>query len=104
MSPLHPVLTEYLNVRRALGFKLHAAGALLTQFVHFAHQEDATFITTDLAVRWATQPQGTHPAHWARRLGMVRHFAQYGQALDPRTEIPPHRLLPYRYRRKAPYI
>jgi len=35
---------------------------------------------------------------------MVRLFAQYHSATDPRTEIPPRDLLPYTYRRKAPYI
>jgi integrase/recombinase XerD len=104
MSPLHTTLTHYLDVRRALGFKLQETGTLLHQFVHFVHQEGATYITTDLALRWATQPQRTHPAHWARRLGMVRRFAQYCRALDTRTEVPPPGLLPYRYRRQPPYI
>jgi integrase len=35
---------------------------------------------------------------------MVRGFAQYCRALDARTEVPPHGLLPYRYRRQPPYI
>lgn len=104
MSPLHTALTEYLTLRRALGFKLQTAGITLRQFVHFAAREEALWITTDLALRWATQPQGVQPAHWATRLGMVRGFAQYCRALDARTEVPPHGLLPYRYRRQPPYI
>jgi integrase/recombinase XerD len=55
-------------------------------------------------LRWATQPQGVQPAHWATRLGMVRGLAQYCRALDTRTEVPPHGLLPYRYRRQPPDI
>ncbi|MCP4201520.1 MAG: tyrosine-type recombinase/integrase, partial [bacterium] len=43
-------------------------------------------------------------AWWARRLGMVRLFARYRSAVDPRTEIPPQGLIPASYRRKAPYI
>jgi integrase len=35
---------------------------------------------------------------------MVRLFAAYLSATDPRTEVPPPSLLPYRYRRKSPYI
>jgi integrase/recombinase XerD len=104
MSPLRNALTEYLDIRRALGFKLQTAGITLRQFVHFAEWEGAICITTDLALRWATQPQGVQPAHWATRLGMVRGFAQYCRALDSRTEVPPHGLLPYRYRRQPPYI
>jgi integrase len=34
----------------------------------------------------------------------VRRFAAYRKPTDPRTEIPPEGLLPYRYRRKPPYI
>ena len=35
---------------------------------------------------------------------MVRGFAQYCRALDGQTKVPPHGLLPYRYRRQPPYI
>jgi integrase len=35
---------------------------------------------------------------------MVRHFAQYRRAADPRTEVPLQGLLPYAFRRKKPYI
>jgi len=35
---------------------------------------------------------------------MVRMFAKYLSTIDPRNEIPPHGLLPYRYHRKSPYL
>lgn len=104
MSELQADLDEYLAVRRALGVKLRLAGRLLQRFVNFAEQEGATVITTDLALRWATQPADVQPAQWANRLGMVRRFAQYRRAVDPRTEVPPPDLLPYRSRRPSPYI
>ena len=88
MSPLRIALTEYLALRRALGFKLQTAELILRQFVYFAEREEALWITTDLALRWATQPQGVQPAHWATRLGMVRGFAQYYRALDPGPRCP----------------
>lgn len=49
-------------------------------------------------------PQGVQPATWARRLSMVRRFAVWLSALDPRTEVPPARLLPARRRRRRPHI
>jgi integrase len=104
MSELHRALEDYLSLRRALGFELRVAGRLLKRFVDFADQEQAVFITRDLALRWACQPQQVQPAQWANRLSMVRRFAQYHQAEEPRTEVPPRGLLPYRYRRKAPYL
>jgi integrase len=104
MNNLQAALGEYLNIRRALGFKLRDEGTVLPQFLLFLDKKDASFITTDLALRWATQPENVLPAHWARRLSMVRVFARFHSAVDPRTEIPPQDLLPFRYRRKPPYI
>jgi len=104
MSALSMALNEYLSVRRALGFKLYQDGLCLAQFVHFAEVERSAFITRDLALHWATQPGHATPAYWASRLTMVRQFARYCSALDARTEIPPVGLLPFRSKRKQPYL
>lgn len=104
MSALNTALTEYLNMRRALGFKLYDTGLCLHDFVGFTEAEGACFITTELALRWAIQSRQASPARWARRLGIVRLFAQYCSALEARTEVPPPGLLPHRYTRKPPYI
>ena len=96
-------LEEYLALRRALGFILDAPCRALHKFVAYAEQEGAFSITTDLALKWAMQPD-CQPAQWAKRLSMVRRFARYMSALDARTEIPPDGLLPHRFRRKCPYI
>jgi hypothetical protein len=61
MSALRAALEEYLAVRRALGFKLRLSGRLLQRFVDFADREGATVITTELALRWATQPAQDTP-------------------------------------------
>ena len=100
---LREALKEYLKVRRMFGFKL-TAGSLLQGFVAYAENEDASYITRELAVRWATQPKNCQPGQWAKRLSMVRSFARYVSATDPRTEIPPENLLPYRFPRKNPYL
>jgi len=104
MSELHTALQEYLTIRRQLGFKLQDEGSSLPKFVHFLQKEEASFITRDLALRWAMQPEDVLPARWAKRLRMVRLFAQYQSAADPRTEVPPQGLLPHSYHRKAPHI
>ena len=104
MSVLSSAVDEYLALRRTLGFKLTGVGHDLQQFVRFAEAEGAQWVTTDVALRWATQPAKASPAHWARRLGIVRQFSQYYSALDPRTEIPLPDLLPYHYVRKTPYL
>jgi integrase/recombinase XerD len=104
MNSLREGVKDYLALRRTLGFKLRDEGTCLMQFAVFAEQQGGSFVTADLALRWATQPAESHPAHWARRLRMVRIFARYQQARDPRTEIPDPMLLPHRYRRRPPYI
>jgi integrase/recombinase XerD len=104
MSPFRKAVEDYVAMRQALGFKLRLPAGMLRDFALFLDAQNASHITTDLALRWAKQPIGVQPAQWANRLGVVRRFAQFRSASDPRTEIPLHGLLPYRYQRKAPYI
>lgn len=99
---LREALEEYLSVRRALGFILAEQSRLLHKFVAYADQEGASFITTELALRWAVQPC-CQPAQWANYLSMVRRFARYVSAFDERTEVPPVGLLSHRPRRVQPY-
>jgi len=104
MSKLQAALDEYLAVHRALGVKLRLSGRLLQRFVDFADSKGAAYITSELAMAWATQPAAAQPAQWANRLGMARRFARYCCASDPRTIVPAPDLLPYRYRRPEPYL
>jgi len=104
MSRLEQALKDYLRIRRSLGFQLRLPASLLENFVAFLRAAGASYITTELALRWATQPTPAQPATWAGRLGMVRRFAIWLRASEPRTEIPPTGLLQHRYRRKTPHI
>lgn len=103
MSDLQRALDEYLAIRRTLGFTLCLPARLLRSFVAFVDQAGGAFITTDLALRWATQSPAVQPATWTWRLGIVRRFAAWRRATDPRTEVPPEGLLGHRYRRKPPH-
>lgn len=104
MISFRKAVKDYLTMRRSLGFKLRDMGHNLEHFVSFMGQQKASIITTELALRWAQQPQDVQPAQWAARLSFVRSFARYWSATDPRTEIPPMGLLPYRTKRATPYI
>jgi integrase/recombinase XerD len=104
MNSLSQSLEEYLALRRGLGFKLKQDGRLLSQFVSFLDGQGASHITTELSLRWAVKPGNAQPHQWARRLRMVRLFAEYRSATDPRTEIPPPQLLPDTLHRKSPFI
>src|SRR3989304_853735 len=99
MTPLRVALRQYLSLRRGLGFKLHAMGKALPKFVAFLEQQRASVITSRLALDWAQQSSTAQSAQGAIRLSFVRGFARYRSATDPRTEIPPYGLLPYRPKR-----
>ena len=104
MKPLEQALKDYLRIRRSLGFQLREPEGLLRNFVAFLQAKGAPYITSELALRWATQPAKAQPATWAGRLGIVRRFAIWHSAIEPRTEIPPAGLLPHGYRRKPPHV
>jgi hypothetical protein len=89
MNTLREALQEYLALRRGLGFKLHDAGLVLSRFVAFMEEHQASHITIPLALEWVQQAKAVRPAERARRLGFVRGFARYRSATDPLTEVPP---------------
>ncbi len=104
MSELRQAMDEYLTLRRSLGFELREPETVLRCFVAFAEREGASYIATDLVLRWTRQPSRAQPATWASWVAMVRRFARWWSATDPRTEVPPEGLLPHRFRRQRPYI
>lgn len=104
MNTLRESVTDYLAMRRALGFKLRLAGVALFDFVSFQEKRGAAYVTTQLALEWAQQPSSVQPALWAQRLCWVRCFARFRSATDTRTEIPPHGLLPHKPKRTRPYL
>jgi integrase/recombinase XerD len=104
VSQLSGHAAGYLELRRALGFKLAKEGRLLPDFAAFAEAAGAGTVTVDLAVRWAARPDGASPVWAAQRLSMVRGFARYLQTVDPAAQVPPADLLPARTRRATPYI
>ena len=104
MNGLRDALPQYVALRRALGTKLQEPARTLERFLDFLEREGSEFITSELALRWAMEPQGVQRATWARRLGMVRRFAAWFSTIDARTEVPPHRLLAPRPKRNKPHI
>ena len=105
MSPLRRAVHEYLSMRRGLGYKLDRAGPALLDFVSFLQRRRASYITLPLALAWAKGPSAGQPGTWAaQRLSFVRCFARYRSATDPRTQVPPPKLLPFRPERARPYL
>lgn len=84
-------------------FGARVTGILLRNFVRFAELEGVKRINTKLALRWATRPSNIKQCQRANRLGVVRRFAEYVSTIEPRTEVPPQKLIPYQFRRQDPY-
>ena len=61
MTDLQAAAEQYLATRRAVGFKLTHVEPLLYDFVRFARSGNATHVTCDLALQWATAPQDATP-------------------------------------------
>jgi integrase/recombinase XerD len=104
MSTIRDALRKYLAIRRSLGFKLQNDEYVLRSLIAFAEREDASYITTDLMLRWTKESPPVQPATWAGRLCTVRLFTAWLRAMDRRTEVPPTGIFPCRYRRQRPYI
>jgi len=102
-NSLEAALTDYLAVRRSLGFKLTRDGLLLQQFVAFCEQAGASRVSSELALAWVTTPAKASPSWLAMRLSVVRGFARWLQAFDLSTEVPPLGCLPP-VRRTNPYL
>lgn len=104
MTPLRDLVDEYLALRRALGYTLHRERWLLPRFVSFLETRGQTWITTPLAVEWASEPGCATTASAAQRLTMIRGLADYVRAQDPRTEVPSRDLIPIVKQRQRPYL
>lgn len=104
MKTLKSAVHDYVSLRRSLGFKLRWVTTLLVDFAAFLKRQGADHITIPLALQWAQQNQQAKHVTVARRLSVVRGFARYLSATDPRTQIPPHSLLSCRSHRMRPYL
>jgi len=96
-------LSDYLRLRRALGYQLVRPEILLNQFLTYLDHSGTATITGEQALSWARQGNGD-PNWWAYRLSVVRGFATYLHTLDPTHEVPAADLLPRRVRRACPYL
>jgi integrase/recombinase XerD len=103
MSDLARSLEDYLALRRSLGYKLQRTGQVLADFVAYLDAAGETHISVEAAVAWAVLPVNAESSWRACRLGAVRSFARYLQALDTNHQVPPAGIIP-RGRRPNPYL
>lgn len=105
MKSLPQHLAEYVAARRALGARLEEPAKTLRRFTKFLARKKARFITVKLALEWSQRCRdGVQRATCARKLSMVRQFARWLNAIEPRHQVPPRGLLDVRHRRGKPHI
>lgn len=104
MTTLSKSLTDYIAVRRSLGFDFTFEERVLKVFTRFAEGEGAGYITVELFLRWKVAFGSANNNTWGHRLGMVRGFASWMKGYDERTKVPPAGLIPVKWQRPRPYI
>jgi integrase/recombinase XerD len=100
---LQSAVDDYLALRRSFGYLLKGHDRPPADFVGHLDRAGLDTLTVEAAVAWAVESTAT-PLRHAQRLSIVRGFATYLHALDPRSEVPPRALLPEGRRRVPPHI
>jgi integrase len=103
-SPLRADLSNYLTLRRALGYRLARPEKLLGQFLDHLEQTGQEHVTVIAALDWARLPGEGESNWWAYRLSVVRGFASYLHTLDPAHQLIAPDLLPQQPCRANPYL
>ncbi len=103
MRTLQRHLTDYLRLRRALGFELVRVESRLKNFLEFLKTKRSRRITTTLALEFALRSDHYSPSTQAGCLSAIRGFARHLSGLEPKTEVPPPGLV-RRGHRPQPYI
>ena len=82
-ADLEDMVSDYLRVRRALGYTLKGTEVLLAQFVAYLRAHDAEAVTVEHALGFAMAPTGASPRWHALRLSAIRCFARWAVCIDP---------------------
>lgn len=95
----------YLSSRRSLGYRLKNDELLLRSLVRFARKAHLRGpLTEKLVYDWACSPVNADPLWWARRVVIVRRFAKFWNAFDPRVQVPQSGVFGPAYRRNPVHI
>jgi integrase/recombinase XerD len=99
---LTPAIDRYLELRRALGYKLDTDETFLRSFARFADARADTHVTSQTALAWAART--TTARQRDRRTRIIIGLARFLHAEDPRHEIPPRVLACPAHTRPLPFI
>jgi len=96
------VIDRYLELRRALGYKLATTEYLLRSYARFADERGDTHLMSQTALAWAART--TTARQRDKRLITIIGLARFLHAEDPRHEIPPREPARPRPTRPTPHI
>lgn len=99
---LAEALSDYLTLRRSMGFSLTRVGQLLSGFVAWLDQQGIAVVTVDATVAWARLSAA--PIASGDRVSAVRGFAAYLHTIDPVHELIPPGMMPGHRQRAVPYL
>ena len=95
----------YVQWKQDLGYSFHGTANELRRFARFADQDGHHGpITASLILRWAQSAEGCSRLYRSRRVETARSFARFEATFEPRTQVPPRRVLGPAHRRIRPYI
>lgn len=104
MKSIEQGLTEYIAMKRAMGFSFQDHERHLKDFCSFLKAKNKKFIAVEIAKEWALG-EDKKPTWWhSKKLSQLRSFALYWKTMEPKTELWPEGIWPIRYQRKNPYI
>ena len=100
-----PLVDNYLQGRRNLGYSLEIDGRILQGFAAFADERKAPLpLDLSIVLEWANlAPSGSEIA-FARRVAIVRAFSKYLHTVDPSSAVIPVNQVGRTHRRLPPYI
>jgi hypothetical protein len=104
MRDLREDLREYIDLRRALGYKLRKHEPRLSEFITFLGARRTNHITAKLAIAWATESSKGHKHSGFERLSFIRSFATYVSAMDSNGNSANRRDAPAGHRSPAVYL
>ena len=98
-------IDEYITYKQSLGYKISVESSELRRFADFTRSIDYNgSLTSDLAIRWASQKSTYTRFYMARRLETIHTFAKYITAFDPNAQIPQMGIFGKAHIRVSPYI
>ncbi len=104
MTRIKRGIEDYIALRKSFGYKFDSPAPVLRQFGEFCKGRRSSHVTVATILDWVQTYPNSTSLSISRRIRMVRAFANYWKAFDPKTEIPPRELSREQSGRSKPHI